>query len=496
MWVDWIKKMLHGSPAADPGTQARALFDAGETDRARMICLDILRDHPGSLTALRLLADVAFVRGSREGDVARVRAGIALNPGDSELPYLYGRLLEAEDDLPGAAAAYRNALKLDPGRAKAHNNLGCVLQNMGQTKAALDCFHRAIASDPGLWQAHFNLGNYHKLHGRLEDAIGPYQNAVRLQRTPGPASAEAASLFDKTCRPKLVHEIEQLNYLADQGVLPEQHRAAIGALQQVLQRLEPDFARQYIVSMPADLPAEAAQLYNRLVYMRDTPALAGPAVNPNQDFAAVEADYFRNAPGLTYLDDFLTPDALDGLRRYCLESTLWFDFHYTNGYLGANLEQGFGCPLLVQIADELRRALPGIFGEHRITHLWAYKYDSQLSGINVHADFAAVNVNFWLTPDEANLSPESGGLVVWNKEAPLDWDFATFNRDIPRIERFLRDSGAEATAIPHKQNRVVMFNSDLFHKTDDFVFRPGFENRRINVTMLYGDRQMAGNSKV
>jgi hypothetical protein len=35
---------------------------------------------------------------------------------------------------------------------------------------------------------------------------------------------------------------------------------------------------------------------------------------------------------------------------------------------------------------------------------------------------------------------------------------------------------------------VVIFNSDLFHRTDDIRFRAGFENRRINVTMLYGTR--------
>ncbi|MDO0939124.1 hypothetical protein QQY66_48250 [Streptomyces sp. DG2A-72] len=27
------------------------------------------------------------------------------------------------------------------------------------------------------------------------------------------------------------------------------------------------------------------------------------------------------------------------------------------------------------------------------------------------ADFAAVNVNFWISPTEANLAPDSGGLV-------------------------------------------------------------------------------------
>ncbi|MCS5516925.1 hypothetical protein NWF32_24530 [Pseudomonas qingdaonensis] len=37
-------------------------------------------------------------------------------------------------------------------------------------------------------------------------------------------------------------------------------------------------------------------------------------------------------------------------------------------------------------------------------------------------------MNFWITPDEANLDRDSGGLVVYDVEAPSDWDFETYNR--------------------------------------------------------------------
>ena len=54
-----------------------------------------------------------------------------------------------------------------------------------------------------------------------------------------------------------------------------------------------------------------------------------------------------------------------------------------------------------------------------------------------------MNVNFWITEDEANSEPESGGLVVYTPEvsaavlcgwaahrwfqAPVEWGFADFN---------------------------------------------------------------------
>ena len=37
----------------------------------------------------------------------------------------------------------------------------------------------------------------------------------------------------------------------------------------------------------------------------------------------------------------------------------------------------------------------------------------------------------------------------------------------------------------------MIFNSDLFHETDRIAFADGYENRRINVTLLYGRRDAA-----
>ena len=91
----------------------------------------------------------------------------------------------------------------------------------------------------------------------------------------------------------------------------------------------------------------------------------------------------------------------------------------------AFLGDGFSCPLLLQIAEELRLKFPGIFRASLSTQAWAFKYDSERTGLNIHADAAAVNVNFWITPDEANLDPAHGGLVVWDKEAPREWNFKT-----------------------------------------------------------------------
>ena len=130
-----------------------------------------------------------------------------------------------------------------------------------------------------------------------------------------------------------------------------------------------------------------------------------------------------------------------------------------------------------------------IFAAHPIRYHWAFKYDSKLDGIGIHADEAAVNVNFWITPDEANGDPDGGGLVIWDKAAPLEWDFAKFNADESAAYGFLAKNGAKTVRVPYRANRAVIFDSNLFHKTDEIDFAEGYENRRINITMLYGRRR-------
>ena len=218
----------------------------------------------------------------------------------------------------------------------------------------------------------------------------------------------------------------------------------------------------------------------------DGAGVPGPAVNPANGAAVCEA-WRKAEPKIAVIDDLLAPAALDSLRRYCLAAPVW-SLSYENGYLGAMPDYGFGAPVIAQIADELRTAFPGIFRDYPLYYFWAFKYDSRLKGINIHGDDAAVNVNFWITPDSANLDPDSGGLVVWDVAAPADWSFARFNGDKALIHDFLKREGARPVKVPYRANRAVIFDSDLFHETDTIAFAEGYENRRINVTMLFGKR--------
>jgi hypothetical protein len=44
-------------------------------------------------------------------------------------------------------------------------------------------------------------------------------------------------------------------------------------------------------------------------------------------------------------------------------------------------------------------------------------------------------------------------------------------------------------SIDYKCNRAVIFISDQYHTSQPFEFKEGYENQRVNLTFLFGDRQ-------
>ena len=191
-------------------------------------------------------------------------------------------------------------------------------------------------------------------------------------------------------------------------------------------------------------------------------------------------------PQAVVMEDFLTPQALARLRAYCAGSTVWRK-NYPAGYLGAAPEDGFACPLLAQIVEEIQSTFRPILGEEKFRYLGAFKYDSEnCAGTNTHADNSILNVNFYIAPDEANLDPESGGMELWDVPALSIEMMRKLNGNEEMAREYLRRSGKKPRIIAHRANRAVIFKSTQFHKTDTFRFKSDYLSRRINISLLFG----------
>lgn len=453
----------------------------------------ILARHPDHAKSMLRLGHLERRRGRADSARACFEQSLTVAPDNFEALVALAALDEAAGDPVTAEEHLRKAVaQPDLPIPDAHIRLSRLLELTGQEDEAIDTAVEATRRYPGHDIAWRQLGEALKHRGRLPEAVEAFSKAHAILRAPDSTYGMDRPEIRHTNRAKLRHDIEQLEYLKQTGIpVPDLDRL-IAEHRDLDAALPAEFGDGSVVSLPPGQILSVGGHYNRCMHRAEAPSLDGGALNPDLDPQAITEDYFSHEAGITHIDDFLRSEALEGLRGYLLESTIWHDAEHPNGYVGAYLHDGFDCPLILQIADELPRLLPQIFRAQPLLQLWAYHYDSRLPGIGMHADFAAVNVNFWLTPDEAMLDRDSGGMRIWDVAPPADWVTEDYNNADPvtkrRIDDYLTSRGARELVIPHRQNRVVIFNSDLFHRTDDIRFREGFVNRRINVTMLYGRR--------
>lgn len=163
---------------------------------------------------------------------AALRQALTIDPAFGEAANNLGNLLTRQDRNADAEASYRQALRVRPDLPGLHYNLGLVLQKLGRRNearamfdealrrtpadaeamlalgtlsqdardpaAAVEWYRRAAAAAPHLLVAHFNLGTALRELQRYDDAIGAFEQALRLARDPAvraPADILAGAYF-------------------------------------------------------------------------------------------------------------------------------------------------------------------------------------------------------------------------------------------------------------------------------------------------------------
>ena len=317
-----------------------------------------------------------------------------------------------------AVAACRVALKENPGDAVLLDNLGSALLMQGQTQEAIACYRQALARTPDFAHAHFHLGAVLSQSGHVAEGFAHYMRHAVLMHGGKSVSSADDPPFKKR------HDAAQHDYIGDGGF-----------------------------------------------HLADGEILPGPAVDPRNATPQLLETWRTSRPQMVVVDSFLTQPALAKLREICAGSTMWRKI-YPAGYLGAAPEDGFAAPLLVQIVEETQAVFAPILASEPFRYLGAFKYDSEIAaGTNTHADNSNVNVNLYITDDDANLDPENGGMEIWDTAAPDIQTMRRLNGSEEMVQHFLERSGGKQFTVPHRANRAVIFKSTQFHRTGKFRFR-------------------------
>jgi tetratricopeptide (TPR) repeat protein len=515
--------------------RAIELDKAGEHERAAVLYRQILDCEPQHAYASHLLGAHALRLGQHDEAVRLIGAAVRRRPEEPLFHYYLGHAYAALRQWPGAVRAYRAVARLVPRHADAHYRLGLALKQSGDVLAAVAAFDRAMQLDgaspgaglqlaqmlrdggeldrateilyqllrqfPAVPEIYRHTGGALMAGDRYREAQEIYRRLFEMQRgtgwqvTPfGAASARAGAKLpqgDIQASPFFFQNlVGHIRYLVGQGRIDPGFLKLADTYQDILDRNR-DLVDDYGLIRLSGAEADRVRpfLYRALHYADSAPVV-GAAVNSALDFGAIEDAYLASSGPMTVIDGFLGQPALKSLRDFLLESTIFYRVSH-NTYIASYADEGFSCSVLYQIAAELKQLFPRVLGDKELRNMWVYRQPPQGTGVRPHSDQAAVTFNFWITPDASNLDSGHGGLVMYDRQQPLDWDWYRTNadKDNPEVLKRLMDylAGANTTTIPYRENRAVMFHSNLFHCSDRFRFREGYEHSRMNVTLLFGD---------
>lgn len=270
-------------------SRAHAHWNAGQADRAELLCQRVLAAWPGQADALHLLGLIAHAYGSLDVAIGYLREACKAPRAPAVFSANLAEMCRQKGLLGEAEQAARRAVAMDSALVAGWNNLGIVLQEAGRFDESLTCLEHVIALQPEWAEAHNNLGNTLRRLGRFDLAEPHYRRAIELKSEYPEAHSNLAFLlssqgkYDEAAQeaqlaldlnPRFVEaylnlaEVESARHRYDAALrvldmlraFAPRHPVALVAYARLLHKLERDtealeFARQAVAGAPQSAEA-------------------------------------------------------------------------------------------------------------------------------------------------------------------------------------------------------------------------------------------------
>lgn len=195
--------------------------------------------------------------------------------------------------------------------------------------------------------------------------------------------------------------------------------------------------------------------------------------------------------GYAVVDRLLTEKALRLLRRFLQASTFYF-YPRSGRHLLALLEDGLASPLLAQLADGLRQAMPTVLGPLPLTGARAWKADnSALAGNGAGSPelanssaAAAVSLLLWTVPVSALNGTATDALRLHSIARASGADAVTAD-DESSIQQ-LGNNMEEPSRVKYVANRAVLWGASVEPEWYGPGWKGGFLNRGIHLLLTFG----------
>jgi tetratricopeptide (TPR) repeat protein len=155
--------------------------NAGQPDRAKLLCEHAAATHPPHAAVLQLLALLCMKEGRLDRANECIAQSLALRADHAPTLMLAGDIERARGDVKAALAHHERAVELMPERADAWFALALDRQDVRDFDGAADALHRVRANAPPRAEVEVNLGIVLQEAGRMDEAMRAYGRAYRLR---------------------------------------------------------------------------------------------------------------------------------------------------------------------------------------------------------------------------------------------------------------------------------------------------------------------------
>tara|TARA_Y100000996_G_scaffold409661_1_gene390694 strand:+ start:593 stop:2149 length:1557 start_codon:yes stop_codon:yes gene_type:complete len=420
------------------------------------------------------------------------KKAIDINSMDTRAYFNYANLEADLSKFSEAIVLLKKVINIDGNHLQGYQRLGEVYQykfrqdrNINHLNDSIDYFNKALSINPSSIESNITLAMSHLWLNNIDAADNYFKVATTLMHSSEEAITMNINNYygNNVLLTSLIkHEFEQLTHIDQDSDDIRNHKFT----KEYYDSLKKLYDKTLTGNLKAeDVTKEMKNKLYKILYNKPPKKYKNNLIN-KENISEHESEYLDSKPEILIIDNFLTNEALRDIQKFCRNANI-FKYPYYGGYVGAFLSKGLANKFILNLSEELRLTYKNIFNDFRLTQAWIFKYDSQKVGTNIHADQAAVNVNFWVSPESANQNKKNGGLMIWDELPPKEWNFDDYNSldKSPKIKKMLETNNISKRIIPYKENRAVIFNSKLFHATDDFDFENTYINKRVNITFLY-----------
>ena len=264
---------------------------------------------------------------------------LSMEPENVDVLINLGNALQELDQIDDSIKYYRRVIEVAPDYAAAHRNLGNAFTKAGQLDRAETAYRDCLRLDPQFTEAYTDLGLVLVENNKLDEAAKHFIEPVRAFRAVAERPLDTFIEFNQFNKTKLQHDIDQIEHLIAQRKISNDHEELTQDYRAVLTQLG-DRYEGLLSELDPPATTRLLKSYNRILHHEASAQIGGGTLSPDLNTAEVEKKFLENPNDFTSFDGLLRDEALQSLRSFCLNSTIWSLLDYEDE-LESNLLTGF-----------------------------------------------------------------------------------------------------------------------------------------------------------